>query len=112
MAHCDGDDVETLYPGITDGLSEETVEALCENASDTIDHFILAPVTEDDTETIRKATALQVIAYIQTGDLQQYGLKVGTEIVVNGEKLIVGQYISTAAKRVLANEGLTTPWGV
>ena len=112
MSYCDKDDVEQVYPGITTGLSDETIAALCVNASATIDHFTLAPVTEADTDTLRKATATQVVAYIQTGDLQQYGLKAGTELVVNGEHLIVGQYIATAAKRILANEGLTTPWGV
>ena len=112
MAHCQKSDVETISPGVTSGVADELIEALCENASSVIDHYVLAPVTDDDAETLKIATAHQVVAYLQTGYLQNYGLEPGHEFRVNEQRLKVGSHLCYAAKVTLTSEGLTTPWGV
>lgn len=112
MTYCDRSDIESVFPGITDGISDPVLDALCFNASKTIDHFVLAPVSDSDGPTLTRAAAEQVVAYLQTGDLQNYGLSPGKEIRINDERLTVGQVICEASKFTLASEGLTTPWGV
>ena len=109
-AHCVKADIEEFYPGITTGIEDSVLTGLINNASEVIDFYTLS-YPEDGDDIIKKAaTVHQVAAYIETGNLQAFGLKPGLQLKVGVENLTVAEYICTSALRVLAVGGLTRPY--
>lgn len=109
MAHCTQTDVEEYYPTLTEGVDENLVAALCANASDVIDFYTLIPNPED--AVLKKATVHQVAAWLETGNLQEFGLIPTVSIKIGSETFTIAQHLCAAAKRVLHNNGYTQPWG-
>jgi len=110
MANCVKADVETIYPGITTGISDSIITGLINNASEVIDFYTLSAPRDGDDVIKKVATAHQVAAYIETGNLQSLGLPAGTQIKVGLENLTTGEHICHVARQVLVIGGLTRPY--
>lgn len=109
MAYCTKTDVDGSYPGLSDGVDENVIAALCANASEVIDFYTLIPNPEDIV--LKKATVHQVAAWLETGNLQEFGLVPNVTIKVGGESFTIAQTLCQASRRVLISNGYTLPWG-
>lgn len=109
MAYCEPADIETLSPGLTTGIEEEHLTALCEQASTVVDYHTF--VTNPDTQVLKEATVCQVAAFLQTGVLALYGLEPGTNLKIGAETLTVAKRLCSSALWVLQKNGYTTPQG-